>query len=238
MKTFFQGRPVDAKTALRIETKPKLELGKGGAVELDAVKVAEQSPHDVKPIAPGPHKVRVTLTGYISQELEIEVKEGEVALASLALERIPVADATAASQPVTATPRGNLKSRDNLDDHRTEPSPEEPNAKTPRTLLLSSTPPVPAMMGKKKLGFASGLRMQVDTVSELRLGGKKGYTFTISNKRSGLHFKFKNTGTRRLVVDGKAISIGDTFDVDTRPRRLEMTSDDATDVVVLLKVVD
>ncbi len=236
LKSFFQARPVDDKTALEIDTQPHLGSALKGSVEVDGRPVATQTPHIERPLSPGKHQVRVSAVGHISQQIEIEVKEGEVTPLSLALKQMPTPEA---DKPRTGSGDHKAKKRD-TDKEQADPEDKEPVSHSSRTFIVTATPPQPAYLNGSSLGQATGLRVDViSTSAELRLGGaSSGLTFSIANKRTGLRLKVKNLGQRSVMVDGAALSANKGFDIDNRPRRVELVDVSGEKLVVLMKLVD
>jgi hypothetical protein len=240
-KTFFQARPLDDKTALEVDTTPRLSASLKGSIEVDGKKVAAVSPHTEKPIPPGKHQVRVEAAGYISQEMEIDVKEGETTTLSLALKGLPTADGSPRPDGTHATSgKGKKKSGVEKEKEEADPDDKEPVAHSTRTFILTATPPQPAFLDGAALGTASGLRVQIVSASgELRVGDDtSGLVFSVGNKRTGLHLKLKNLGQRSVMVDGTPLTAKKGFDLDTRPRRVELHDVDGNKLVVLMKLID
>jgi hypothetical protein len=251
LKSFFQARPVDDNTALEIDTEPHLGGALKGSVEVDGAVVSAQTPHIEKPISPGKHTVRVQVPGYISQEVDVDAKEGVTTPIALALRKMPLPEGAKHAPDGSETKLGSGGGKKKKGE---APDKDGPDAKDPddpedkelaghstRTFIVTATPPLPASLNGAALGNASGLRVQLVTSSgELVIGDSSfGVTFTIVNKRSGIRMKVKNLGQRSVVVDGSPLSAKKNgFDLDTRPKRLELVDVDNNKLVLLMKLVE
>jgi hypothetical protein len=243
LRGFFQARPVDDKTALEVDTTPHLNQAMGGALSIDGAKVASKTPHTQKPLAAGKHVIRVEAKGYISQEMEVDAKEGVTTQISLALKLLP-----------GATPKQTVSTRRDDDDDDSPSGPRkkkgstaednddtEPTVHVTKTLLVTTTPTQTVFLDGASAGIGTGLRLEISrTGGDVRLGEAdgSGVTFTYTNKRTGLRLKAKDLGDRSIVVDGNALGTKKGFEVDQRPRRVEITDIEGKKIVALMKVVD
>ena len=239
-KSFFQARPVDDKTAIEVDTTPRLGAGVTGSVFIDGNKVAAKTPHKEKPLPPGKHTIRIEAKGYISQEMEVDAKEGEVTQISLALKLMPPAPGQKSTQTNGGQPSsGGGKKKGGKVEKEEEDKEEaaEPASHITKTLLVTTTPAQPVFLDGASVGNGTGLRLEVArTTGELRLGD--GITFTYSNKRTGVRMQMKDLGDRSVVVDGNAITAKKSIEIDTRPRRIEITDIEGKRIVALMKIVE
>lgn len=240
-REFFQARPVDDNTSFEIDTTPHIGRELPGNVLVDGAAVATATPHKIKPFAPGKHKVRVEAKGYISQEVDYEVKEGEHNQLSLAFKPLPGAPpptghATAHGKHAPAKDDGKTKKEHKLGDAEAD---AEPTVHSSKTFIVTATPAQPVTLDGAALGNGSGLKVVLtQPAGTLRVGEANGISFAIVNKRTGLRLKPTDLGQRSLSLDGTPLTGGKSFEVDSRPRRLELVDVDGNKLVVLMKLVD
>lgn len=234
-RDFFQAREVDRNTHIEVSTRPALgKLGVPGAVFIDQERVSDTTPYTLQHVTPGKHHVRVVATGYVSQELEIDAKEGQTTRPSLALQPMP-------NEPGQAprTPQAHDNSKPRAKKEREDPA--EPGVVgVAHTLLLTATPALSVTLDGSALGSAVGLRVAVSKAAGIiKLGeGAKGMVFSYSNKASSVTLRAKELGARTVSVDGTDIGSSKSFELDQRPRRIELTDVEGKKQVVLAKMVD
>lgn len=247
LRGFFQARPIDDKTALEVDTTPRLSQAIAGALHIDGAKVSSKTPHTQKPLAAGKHVIRVEAKGYISQEMEVEAKEGVTTQISLALKLLPGAvpkqstSTTRGGDDDDDTPSGPRRKKGNKDDPGDDKDDAEPTVHVTKTLLVTTTPAQTVFLDGASAGIGTGLRLEITrTGGDVRFGEAdgSGVSFTYANKRTGLRLKPKDLGDCSIVVDGNALGAKKGFDVDQRPRRIEITDIEGKKIVALMKVVD
>lgn len=236
-REFFQAREIDRNTHIEVSTRPL--LGKQGienaAVFIDDEKVSDTTPYLLKNVSPGKHHIRVKAPGYVTQELEVDAKEGQTTRPSLALQPLPTEPGQA-----PRTPQGNdtpLPRKKREDVVKDEPGVE--SAK--HTLLLTASPTVTVSVDGAEAGTAVGLRAKLGKANgQLKLGeGADAVTFSYISREHTVALRVKDIGARTLSVDGQpAIAREKPFEIDTRPRRFELLSVEGQKQVILLKMVD
>ena len=233
-RDFFQARPVDANTAIKIETVPKLGPAAVGSVpgviEIDGVKVSDKTPFISKGIMPGPHQIRVSAKGYVGQEMEIDAKEGQVTPLSLALQSL-AATKTAGSGGAHGGGGSGSKKKGAAEVASTDFS--------THVVILTATPAVSVAVDGAAVGTSTGLHMHLDRATgEIVLGGLVSLTYFNRGNRVSVRPNVDSKST--LAIDGEASTSnkGKSFELDERPRRLEITEIGGARQVVLLKLAE
>lgn len=241
LKAFFQAQPLDDKTALEVDTVPHLGSQVPGTLSIDGNKAATRTPHTQKPMPPGKHTLRVEAKGFISQEMEVEAKEGEVTQISLALKPLPGAPPVVRHDPPAGDDKtpGRKKGAKHDKDDEPEPTDNEPTVHVTKHLLVTTAPAQPVFLDGAAVGNGVGLKLDITrSAGELKVGDGE-VVFSYTNKRTGLHMRIANLGDRSAVVDGNAISAKKpSFDLDTRPKRVEVTTIEGKKIVAMMKLVE
>ncbi len=233
MRQFFQARPVDLNTDISVETTPKLSPALNGEVLLDGKKVADKTPYVAKHVIPGPHALKVSARGYIGQEMEVDAKEGEVTQLSLALQPLPHVDATGAIvQPGhEATVHAVHKGKE------ANPVVAVSSDFASHFILLTASPPLSVQVDGKDAGNSTGLRLELGkSQGQIRLG-----TLNVTYWNRPTHVTLQpSVGANTIRVDGEALAAQKPklLELDTRPRRIEVTDAAGGHQIILLKLVN
>lgn len=236
-RDFFQARPVDAHTDIKIETVPKLgPAGTAGTVtgtiELDGVKVTDRTPFISKGVIPGPHQIRVSAKGYVGQEMEIDAKEGQVTPLSLALQ--PLAGTKLPIAHVGGSGGAGKKGKD-----APEIAPTASAEFSPHVVIITATPTVSVAVDGAAVGTSTGLHMRLDhATGEVVLGGLVSLTYFNRGNRVSVKPNVDSKST--LAIDGEVSTStrGKSLELDQRPRRIEITDISGARQVVLLKLAE
>jgi len=234
-RDFFQARPIDMNTSIKVDTVPKIgAAGVTGTVEIDGVKVSEKTPFEQKSVTPGPHQIRISAKGYIGQEMEIDAKEGQATPLSLALQPMAGTKVPGAAVHTGGTGAGGKKGKD-----APEAAPVASAEFSPHVVILTATPPTSVSVDGANVGVSTGLHMHLaNATGEVVVGG--GVSLTYFNRGNRVSVRPNVDSKSALTIDGAAATStkGKTLELDQRPRRLEITSVEGARQVILLKLAE
>jgi hypothetical protein len=239
VREFFQAKPIDPRSDIAIETTPKIGAGAVvGTVELDGKPVSEHTPFVASKVKAGPHRVRVAAKGFTVQDVEVEAKAGEVTPLSLALQSALPSIGAVASAPSP----GHMAE---VHEHKSSALKKTPNVSapvassdyTPHILILTATPASRISVDSTAVGTGAGLHLHLDHASG-DISIASGVSLSYFNRGNRVSIR-PNFGTKStLSVDGEVASKGKVFELDQRPRRVEITDAAGVRRVILLKLAD
>jgi hypothetical protein len=108
-------------------------------------------------------------------------------------------------------------------------------------VIITAHPEASVFVDGAALGTSSGLRVGFSKPSgELRLGnaGPEAISFNYIQKTHGIALKPLQIGARTVLVDGELISAAKpkAFNIDQRPRRIEIVDVEGKKQVILVKL--